>query len=91
MLKRYEKVCVLQPSHQVFMRVCSCTKQLGHPSPTFNAYQHLLNSMMLLVSHKLGRKYRTNRVLNSGPVFFESTTLSAHPLLLPLVLRYIEH
>ena len=91
MLKSYEKLCVLQPCHQVLIRVCSCKKQLGHPSPTFHTYQHLLNSMMLLVSHKLGRKYRTNRFLNSGPVVFESTTPSAHPLLLPLVLRYIEH
>ena len=44
-----------------------------------------------VVSHKLGRSYRTTWVLNSGPVVFESTTLSAHPLLLPLLLRYFEH
>ena len=31
------------------------------------------------------------RVLNSGPVLFEYTTLSTHPLLLPLLLRYFEH
>ena len=42
-------------------------------------------------SHKLGRRYRTTWVLNTGPVVFEATTLSAHPLLLPLLLRYFEH
>ena len=44
-----------------------------------------------VVSHKFGRRYRTTWVLDAGPVVFESTTLSAHPLLLPLLLRYFEH
>ena len=34
---------------------------------------------MVVVSRKLGRKYRTNRVLNPGPVVCESITLSARP------------
>ena len=44
-----------------------------------------------VVGHKLGRRYRTTLVLDAGPVVFESTTLSAHPLLLPLLIRYFEH
>ena len=34
-------------------------------------------------SQKLSRKYRTNRVLNPGPVVCESSTLSARPQRLP--------
>ena len=34
-------------------------------------------------SRKLSRKYRTNRVLNPGPVVCESSTLSARPQRLP--------
>ena len=36
-----------------------------------------------VVSRKLGRKYRTNLVLNPGPVVCESITPSAGPQLLP--------
>ena len=38
---------------------------------------------MVVVSQKIGRKYRTNGVLNPGPVVCESITLSSHPQLLP--------
>ena len=34
---------------------------------------------MVVVSRKLGRKYRTNLVLNPEPVVCESITLSARP------------
>ena len=44
-----------------------------------------------VVGHNLGIRYRTTWVLDAGPVVFESTTLSAHPLLLPLLLRYFAH
>ena len=50
----------------------------GNPSPTFlipaNAQ---LDAVMVVISRKLGRKYRTNRVLNPGHVVCESITLSA--------------
>ena len=38
---------------------------------------------MVAVRWMLGRKYRTNQVLNPGPVVCKSITLSAHPQLLP--------
>ena len=44
----------------------------------------LNDAFNLVVSQKLGRKFRTNRVLNPGPVVCESITLSARPQLLPL-------
>ena len=37
------------------------------------------DAVMVVISRKLGRKYRTIRVLNAGPVVCESITLSAHP------------
>ena len=42
---------------------------------------------MVVVSRKLGRKYRTNRVLHPGPVVCESIALSNRPQLLFLPLR----
>ena len=54
----------------------------GNPSPTFHTQQRTLN-LMVVNSWKLSRKYRTNRVLNPGPVVCESTTLSARPQRLP--------
>ena len=44
------------------------------------------DAVMVVVSRKLGIKYRTNQVLNPGPVVCESITLSARPLLLPCAL-----
>ena len=46
----------------------------GNPSPTFQ-----LDAVMVVNNRKLSRKYRTNRVLNPGPVVCESNTLSARP------------
>ena len=43
-----------------------------------------LDAVMVVNSRKLSRKYRTNRVLNPGPVVCESSTLSARPQRLPL-------
>ena len=37
---------------------------------------------MVVASRKLGRKYRTNRVFNGGPVVYESISLSTRPHLL---------
>ena len=37
------------------------------------------DAVMVVNSRKLSRKYRTNRVLNPGPVVCESSTLSARP------------
>ena len=60
----------------------------GNPSPTFHTHQRTLNFMILIhadmvvVSRKLGRKCRTNQVLNPGPVVCEYITLSARPRLL---------
>ena len=48
------------------------------------ANAQLYDAVMVVASLKLGRKYRANRVLNSGPVVCESITLSAHPKLLLL-------
>ena len=42
-----------------------------------------LDAVMVVNSRKLSRKYRTNRVLNPGPVVCESSTLSARPQRLP--------
>ena len=42
----------------------------------------LFNSVMVLVSRKLGRKYRTNWVLNPEPVVYEFIALPARPQLL---------
>ena len=44
-----------------------------------------LDAVMVVNSWKLSRKYRTNRVLNPGPVVCESITLSARPQRLPRV------
>ena len=50
----------------------------------------LYDAVMVVVRRKLGRKYRTNRVLNPGPVVCESITLSAHrqPLRLQFLYKY---
>ena len=53
-----------------------------HPHTPANA--HLYDTVMMIVSWKFGRKYRTNQVLNPGPVICESIALSAHPQLLPI-------
>ena len=50
-----------------------------YPSPTFHTHRRTLNSVMMVASRKLCRKYRTNRVLNAGPVLCESITISARP------------
>ena len=42
-----------------------------------------LDAAIVVNSRKLNRKYRTNRVLNPGPVVCESSTLSARPQRLP--------
>ena len=42
-----------------------------------------LDAVIVVNSRKLSRKYRTNRVLNPGPVVCESSTLSARPQRLP--------
>ena len=42
-----------------------------------------LDAVMVVINRKLGRKYRTNGVLNPGPMVCESITLSARPQLLP--------
>ena len=57
----------------------------GNPSPTFHTHtsERSTSSVMVVVSRKLGRKYRTHRVLNTGPVVCESITLSTDPQLLP--------
>ena len=39
----------------------------GNPSPTFHTHQPN-GDVMVVVSRKLSRKYRANRVLNPGPV-----------------------
>ena len=48
------------------------------------------DAVMVVISGKLGRKNRTNLVLNPGPVVCESITLSAHPQLLPTIYRRFE-
>ena len=54
--------------------------RLGNPSLTFHTHNaQLYGAVMVVVSQKLGRKYRTNRVLNLGPVVCKSITLSASP------------
>ena len=58
----------------------------GNPSPTFHTHQRTLN--LMVNSRKLSRKYRTNRVLNPGPVVCESSTLSARPQRLPIDPEY---
>ena len=57
----------------------------GNPSPTFHTHQRnaQLDAVMVVNSQKFSRKYRTNRVLNPGPVACESITLSARPQRLP--------
>ena len=42
-----------------------------------------LDVVMVVNSRKLSRKYRTNRVLNPGPVVCESSTICARPQRLP--------
>ena len=42
-----------------------------------------LDAVIVVNSRKLSRKYRTNRVLNPGPMVCESSTLSARPQRLP--------
>ena len=52
----------------------------GNPSPTFHTPANAqLDAVMVVNSLKLSRKYRTNRVLNPGPVVCESSTLSPRP------------
>ena len=53
----------------------------GNPSPTFHTNVQLYDSGMVVASWELGRKYRTNQVLNSQPVVCESITLSTRPQL----------
>ena len=56
----------------------------SYPDPPHTpANAQLYDAVMVVVSRKLGRKYRTNRVLNPGPVVCEFITLSARPQLLP--------
>ena len=43
-----------------------------------------LDAVMVVNSRKLSRKYRTNRVLNPGPVVCKSSMLSARPQRLPV-------
>ena len=58
----------------------------GNPSPNFHTPANAqLYTGMVVVSRKLGRKYRTNRVLNPGHVVCESIKLSTRPQLLPLI------
>ena len=58
----------------------------GNPSPTLHTPANAqLDAVMVVNSQKLSRKYRTNRVLNPGPVVCESNTLSARPQRLPLI------
>ena len=55
----------------------------GNPSPTLHTPANAqFYAVMVVVSQKLSIKYRTNRVLNAGPVVCESITLSALPQLL---------
>ena len=59
------------------------------PCPSIHTSERsTLCTGMLVVSRQLGRKYRTNRVLNPGPVMCEFITLSARPLLL-LIFLYV--
>ena len=53
----------------------------GNPSPTFHTHQRnaQLDAVTVVNSRKLSREYRTNWVLNPGPVVWESSTLSARP------------
>ena len=62
--------------------------RLGNPSlislvPHTPVNAQLYDTDMVVVSRKLCRKYRTNRVLNAEPVVCESITLFACPQLLP--------
>ena len=59
----------------------------GNTSLTFHtpANPQLCDTDMVVVSWKLGRNYRTNRVLNPGAVVCESITLSARPQPLPSI------
>ena len=45
--------------------------------PHKQANDQLYDAVMVVGSQKLGRKYRTIRILNLGPVVCESSTLSA--------------
>ena len=59
--------------------------QPGNPPRPSNTHQRTLNYICSCYGVMvLGRKYRTNRVLNPGPVVCESMTLSARPQLLPI-------
>ena len=57
--------------------------------PHTPANAQLFDAVMVVVSRKLGRKFRTNRVLNPGPVVCESITLSARPQLLLCLYVYV--
>ena len=46
------------------------------PRPSTHTSECSTDSGMVVVSQKLGRKYRTNRVLNLGPVLCKSSSLS---------------
>ena len=59
-----------------------------HRPSTHTPTNALLDAVMVVNSRKLGRKYRTNRVLNPGPVVCESMTLSVRPQRLPLTIIY---
>ena len=58
-----------------------CNTRLGDPSPIFHTSTNAQLYDAVVVSRKLGRKYRTKRVLKPGTVY-ESITLSARPQLL---------
>ena len=49
----------------------------------------LYDDVMVVVSRKLAKKYRTNRVLNPRTVECESITLSARPQLFPTSIRTV--
>ena len=67
----------------------------GNPSPTFHTHipanAQLYDAVTVVVRHELGRKYRTNRFLNPGPVVCKSITLSALSQLLPGILSTTSH
>ena len=66
------------------------------PRPSTHTSNAQVDAAIVVNSRKLSRKYRTNRVLNPGPVVCESSTLSARPQRLPerhlyVIDMYIEY
>ena len=89
-LKNYKKFCVftaVQPGIDSGSYLSESTMLSSAILSSRTAFAQLYD----VVGHKLGRRYRTTWVLDAGPVVYESTTLSAHPPLLPLLLRYFEN